>query len=172
MTNPRLTKTQRANLTKLADYLETLPKSYRHFDMSSFFNRGEFDYEDEVRYALENGGVKNCGTSACAIGHGPSAGILMPRKMAVDGWQPNWYAYTQLFIGTFDFHTQRRRFFEFMFGGHWDNIDNHHYGAAARIRFVLDKGFEAIPDRFGHGFESSTREDRKLYRAYDKRYAK
>lgn len=34
--------------------------------------------------------------------------------------------------------------FDFMFGDDWALVDNHHYGAAARIRYFLQKGLPRV----------------------------
>lgn len=73
---PDLTRTQRSNLKKLSAYLRALPRACEHFDMGKY-------------YLVEDGAVAPgphevpmdmpCGAVACAIGHGPAAGIKVPR---------------------------------------------------------------------------------------------
>lgn len=159
-----LTATQRRNLVKLADYLESLPKSYKHFEMKSYFIRNGITRADEVRYAKKNGGLDQfpCGTVACAVGHGPSAGVLF-RPGDIDVWgEPNWNFYSRRFC----YHGAA---FIFMFGSDWSRVDNHHWGAAARIRYILEDGEVPMEDD-GYTVRIS-RGVRKLYRHLDKRYA-
>lgn len=125
-----LTKAQRANLDALATYLEKLPANYRHFGMACFLD-GDDD-EAIVKYARENGGVRTCGTAACAVGHGPAAGILVPERMISP--YVDWDEYTALFAPVACITT------DWSFGGAWSRIDNTHHGAAARIRYLLEHG--------------------------------
>jgi hypothetical protein len=165
-----LTQEERDRLTLLADYLETLPEDYTDFNMASFFDPKSDDEDGELqrKYALENGGVGICGTSACAVGHGPSAGIMVPESLiahhpAMDGngsWSVDWDAYTELFTGT---GLYSYRLFAWMFGGMWHDVDNHHYGAAARIRYVLMG--EDVPI-----YAPSTKGNVALYEKYRKTF--
>jgi len=143
-----LTEENKINLDKLATYLEHLPVDYAAFQMSQFF-RPRDDYENfrdrEKKYALENGGVGQCGAIACAVGHGPSAGVLFTEDQFVedsyfdektDSWKdytrPNWSAYSNQFV------SRNTAMWEYLFGGTWSRYDDSHRGAAARIRYVLD----------------------------------
>ena len=97
------TDEQRANLTKLADYLCNLPDDYQHFNMSYF--------------------VSECGTSACAVGHGPAAGIPLKKD---DNWLT--YSYENFcFSGAF---------WRYMFGSDWPNCPK---AAAHRIWEVINR---------------------------------
>jgi hypothetical protein len=134
----KLTKAQRANLDKLATYLEGLPEDYAHFEMSDYIVGGE--KEDVARYALENGGVNACGAVACAIGHGPAAGVLVnPKDIERDryGVYVDWEGYARTNFGCRT-DTTRRNWW--MFAGDWSGVDNHPHGAAARIRYILAHG--------------------------------
>jgi hypothetical protein len=162
-TKPALTRSQRKNLAKLADYLESLPKGYRHFDMMSFLEeRKRAKRGAVVEYVRSNGGVNQCGTVACAVGHGPAAGVLFYRReLTLDGdnnLAPHWEVYTARFVPRFG------REFSWAFGADWYGTDNHHWGAAARIRHLLKRG---VPD----GFYNPKAEWLPLYREFDKRYA-
>jgi hypothetical protein len=141
-----LTKAQRTRLDKLATYLEGLPKSYRHFDMALFVNGT--DSKREARYARHNGGVQSCGTAACAAGHGPAAGILVPPRFIDDHDGVDWPEYCALFVGNNDDAN------DFLFSGGWSLsfADNHHWGAAARIRYLLDHG--RPPSKWGFNGET------------------
>lgn len=158
-----LTTTQRHNLLKLANYLEALPEDYVHFDMRQFAeHRGDCDLpmEDDVMAAKRpKAFLTNCGTVACAAGHGPAAGVrVQPGEFnylsQYEGATPygvEWGTYTKRAFGAAPFSPQ----FTFMFSGEWKaRGDNHHYGAAARIRYLLAKG---PPDRDGDDFYSTRR---------------
>src|SRR5688572_23236132 len=135
-----LTKAQRARLDKLATYLEGLPEDYVHFDMRDFI-AGDDDNAAVIHYARHNGGVQSCGTAACAAGHGPAAGVPVPPRLISAGGFISWHSYCRLFTGSVE-DTE-----DWCFSGAWGSADNSHYGAAARIRYLLDKG--APPEGFG-----------------------
>lgn len=126
-----LTAARRRNLDKLATYLEALPEDYEHFGMGGWLvgaSAGE-----AARYARENGGVASCATAACAIGHGPAAGILVPACFR-SGHFVDWRAYAQaMFSGNLANRI-------WAFGSAWDANDDTPQGAAARIRYLLNKG--------------------------------
>lgn len=77
---PDLTRTQRSNLKKLSAYLRTLPRACEHFDMGTYYRveGGGSPYPYEVPRDMP------CGTVACAVGHGPAAGVKVPR--GCDTW--------------------------------------------------------------------------------------
>lgn len=158
-----LTPARRARLEKLATYLEGLPKRYKHFDMSDYMALPSYD-ERVIAYALKNGGVNKCGTVACALGHGPAAGILVPRSMVLKelySRRVNWAKYGDLFTGDYYASAGASRLFRWLFGGEWSEVDNHHYGAAARIRYVLAHG--APPVEYDEGAKARWR---KVYAPY------
>lgn len=154
----------RENLKKLANYLESLPEDYSHFDMRSFILKSRYQdpagywqaRSDEVNYATMGGLPEYCGTAACAVGHGPAAGItlssayLYGNNMVVDWARYSLACFTEE-------ATTNTALWSFLFGSKWVTIDNHHWGAAARIRYILD-GNEVGPD------------DPSVYYSYDKRY--
>lgn len=115
------TKKQRANLDKLATYLESLPEDYQEFDMTQYYD----DYSSEtIPSEVVAGAPVPCGSAACAIGHGPAAGV---RTYKDDSWEE----YASRAFGASNFGPQEG---EYMFdadmgGNHWD--------AAKRIRTVL-----------------------------------
>ncbi len=110
------------NLAKLAAYLAKLPDDYEKFNMWVYFSgRAEGTY-------MTHGGTM-CGTAACAVGHGPAAGIKSP---VYDSW--NDYC-----LQAFCIETQTPEF-EWLFGGSWNQVDNTPKGAAARIRYYLENG--------------------------------
>ena len=174
----RFSAANRANLERLADYLESLPRNYKHFDMKTFVNEYApgADTDAIIEYALHNGGVNQCGTVACAVGHGPAAGFLFSRRMPslwIEG-KPNWFAYTARF-----FLSSKRGqnvMFDWLFGEEWVSVDNHHYGAAARIRYAL--AGNPLPedlvnnerwDSYDCMDVNPSEKHRRLYRDYDKR---
>lgn len=146
----KFTAKRRENMLALADKLESLPRRYKAFEMGVFLD--EISDEETVRYAEHNGGIHECGAVACAIGHGPAAGILFPKPRKgsvlwqpsshfdkngklVEGFMPDWHAYS---ARNFIDYQQNKSEWDWCFGGEWSNIDNHPWGAAARIRYLLD----------------------------------
>lgn len=135
-----LTPANRRNLDKLATYLETLPKRYKHFNMGYFLEAQSIIDDSETRhrnyvdYAKNNGGVNKhyCGAVACAIGHGPSAGVLVPKRYLNNNTSINWTDYSDEFFAPYYSST-----WDWMFSGNWEDVDNTHRGAAARIRYIL-----------------------------------
>ena len=73
----------KANLKKLAKYLATLPDDYEKFHMKvycSTIDEGGYVGDEDFGPNQADAILSNkCGTVACALGHGPSAGI-MPTK--------------------------------------------------------------------------------------------
>lgn len=120
------------NLTKLANYLDTLPEGYEHFDMDKFYaDRFDGFFTSETN-------LNERGAVACAVGHGPAAGIR-PRK---HHWRGNgrigWVSYSEELL------LPDGEVWDFLFSNGWAERDNTPRGAAARIRYVLSGG--EIPD--------------------------
>lgn len=130
----------RDNLLKLADYLDSLPADYEHFHMEEFMLLGaEGTEETSVDFAdlpLSEDTLTKCGSAACMIGHGPSAGIGIEflRENQNIGWQ----VYGRKVFGTS--HGTNEDVFTWLFGHQWAGIDNTHRGGAARIRYFLEHG--------------------------------
>lgn len=124
-----LSAEQRSNLDKLATYLEGLPVGYRHFRMSVYAKGApESDFALRPRTTL-----RHCGTAACALGHGPASGVkLAPRYVhrQDDVW---WSDYGWGAFGA----QPGSPLFRFLFSPDWEMSDNHHHGAAKRIRWIL-----------------------------------
>ena len=131
---------QRENLRILSDYLIKLDNepdlSPVEFGMGSFF----LDPDTAER------GVKvarrprhGCGTSACAVGHGPFAGVEIPD--GVLSWDTYTYECFGVSMGGLEW--------EFLFSPCWVSVDNTPRGAGMRIRYFLKKG---IPGEFTDGF--------------------
>ena len=118
-----------ANLRKLADYLSALPADGpTKFDMYAFF-KDESEYLDPVDAKQA---INHCGTVACAIGHGPAAGI----KPAEDC--NDWLDYAKdMFIGH---GAPSANAYLWLFGSDWTEIDNTPQGAAKRIYHMLEYG--------------------------------
>lgn len=120
------------NLTKLADYLDALPDDYDHFEMSEFFlgpsNTGYTDF--------------SCGTVACAIGHGPAAGLPLTPADLDSVNKPRWGAYSEWVTGV----AVLSREWDWLFSAAWWEYDNTPKGAAARIRYLIQH--REVPEEF------------------------
>lgn len=156
----------RNNLERLATYLESLPEDYSHFHMGDYL-RGNVVSSVSARirrnnemlnYARNNGGFLHCAYAACAVGHGPAAGILVPQRYLLNDSTVNWLSYNLALFTEESSANGWPPIHEFLFSSVWMTIDNHHWGAAARIRYALAD--EVIPE---NDFEPS------IYAAYDKR---
>ena len=123
------TKEQNANLEKLANYLLALPEDYEHFDMGNFYYLEGFDEftVPELRSAnnyKELIKLNKCGTAACAVGHGPAAGIpLLNFK--------SWWSYSNKSFTGNDLE------WAWCFGGEWEGVDDTPKGAGVRIKALL-----------------------------------
>ncbi len=80
---------QLKNLKTLADYLMSLPRSYRNFNIKTFcapkgerFHTANAD-EPEL---LPEKNHHMCGTVSCAVGHGPAAGLIPRSRFARSSW--------------------------------------------------------------------------------------
>ena len=145
------------NLRKLANFLLSLPEDYRHFDMETYYYNPDQSDSSEVGEMLAASHLLNspCGTIACALGHGPAAGI------PVHDFDEEWIDYCERAFGVnyipWDEHTNMSEHvlavtadpmidpYEYMFGGHWADVDNTPHGAARRILAVCDR-FEPKAD--------------------------
>lgn len=134
-----LTEEQRANLAKLADYLETQAKS-ETFGMREFYVVIDEDDDDgdfippDAPEAVEH----PCGTVACAIGHGVSAGVPV-----IEG-EYNWVDYANRAFGA-DIYHGGSEVWNTCFSPDWSRVDDTPTGAAARIRHVLAGGEPLTP---------------------------
>ncbi len=122
-----LTLARKRNLLKLARYLEKLPTTYAQFDMENFAvaPNGYLD-PSEVK--------PDCGTVACAAGHGPIAGVK-PLK------HETWFEYIERQFGVADNSPE----FIWMFAISWIVRDKTPHGAAKRIFHYVKHG---VPDDF------------------------
>lgn len=122
-------KKHRDNLLKLADYLDKLPDDYEHFDMAEYMMTRDEDYPDnEWTISINERSKPACGTVACAVGHGPAAGIRIYGDH-------DWESYADRVFGDMS-HDD----FTYMFGSSWVDTDNTPKGAAARIRTLVELG--------------------------------
>lgn len=122
------------NLLKLANHLEALPANYDQFDMEYFMK----DRYAELYPFSADRLTTDCGTVACAVGHGPAAGIPIEGDT---GWDK--YAERVFGIGAVRGSYDR---WEYLFSGAWAGIDNTPKGAAARIKTFLKLG--RVPEGF------------------------
>ncbi len=137
---------QRNNLKMLADYLWSKPQRYNRLRMYAYFECSsdqEFDINTEEVTNL-------CGASACALGHGPVAGITLEQRhmnpqvkitssRPANEWEHdvNWTRYASMeFLSHIRDRDTRRYVEDYIFGGHW--IDNTAKGAAQRIYRFLE----------------------------------
>lgn len=113
------------NLAKLGLYLRGLPADYERFAMRVFYDApGAIVSRPEFTRAGAYG--HPCGTVACAVGHGPAAGV--PPRDYVESWAC---------YGAWAF-TEDDLQFDFLFSGDWQWSDDTPRGAAARIALLLD----------------------------------
>lgn len=123
---PHLTDDQRTNLATLAQFLPSIDP--RYFRMAAY--RGDAGDPIDNIY---------CGTSACAAGWGPSAGIRpLPEE------ERSWRRYCgRAFGATVDEHPGES-LWRFIFAPNWpdDPIQ-----ASQRIAYVLDHG---VPQEFSY----------------------
>lgn len=121
------------NLLKLADHLDTVEPD--RFDMNLFFG-GAATQKKRERYVKT--GAMPCGTVACALGYGPSAGLTMLAEESRAGVY-RWFRYSARVFGV----VQETREWNFLFHCHWAMLDNTPAGAAKRIRYMLEHGVPA-----------------------------
>lgn len=115
-----LSDEQQSNLAKLALGLHALPTNYDQFSMSDFCYNYVIGFTfrpNEAREALHG-----CQTCACALGHGPSFGIL-------PDLHDTWESYGAKFIP----YTEGG--WLWCFGDAWENDPRE---AAKRIAFLLN----------------------------------
>lgn len=145
-----VTAEQRSNLETLASFLErSVPPPT--FSMKTFVTvKKDFVLEeefDEDRYFDSRDALNSrpslmklsyytepdCGTVACAVGHGPLAGIA-PLE------DESWFEYSKRVFGA-----PYGSLFRWLFDDNWANVDDTATGAAARIRYYLEHG---IPENY------------------------
>jgi hypothetical protein len=125
-------KKHKDNLLKLADYLDALPADYKEFDMRDY-NTVKADTLSGTRSLDPNKRRYGCGTAACALGHGPAAGIRV-----YGDWC--WDDYCKRVFGIDRDFRRNTDEFDYLFGSTWTQYDNTPHGAAARIRTYVELG--------------------------------
>lgn len=118
---------QRKNLEKLADYLLN-GEIEMAFDMSTYCSAPDLD-EEYSPFEHEYGSV------ACAIGHGPAAGI------PIRGSDNSWLVYAKRVFGV----NANGDVYHYLFHPDWADVDNTAEGAGHRIKYFLEHG---VPDGF------------------------
>lgn len=127
--------TQKRKLRKLAALLDTVPNS--KFDMTAYCAMWA---GDQIVSAAFNPStvpetIRNCGTSACALGHAPR---IYPGKE-----NEEWTQYTLRVFDIPEFTLS----WDWMFSPFWDEYDNTASGAAKRIRYWCTRG---VPINYTH----------------------
>ena len=124
----------KANLLKLAAYLDTLPDDYERFNMNYYMaelsKRRGLDREIDIHERSK----PKCGTVACAVGHGPSAGVRVCKDRS---WSD--YAERVFGVGVGGIDDEEWAF-GYLFDSEWKGHDNTPKGAAARIRTYVALG--------------------------------
>lgn len=146
-------RTQLKNLETLATFLEQNYSSL-NFNMRGFMivDRRQIVFPPSPDDIKNN----NCYTVACAVGHGPLAGITAKSH-------ENWFDYaSRAFFGETKFYDSvninRNWYWTWLFSDIWTKYDNTALGAAARIRYFLDH-----QNNIAQYFDSF---DRDLYEEY------
>ena len=124
---------RRENLAKLADFLERLPADYEHFDMRDYVIAPVEPKSTGLRQIMHG----ECGTTACALGHGPAAGIIPTGVELKPDGHIHWVNYAHRFVE----RSHDDDWYE-LFGSHWADKPggNTPAAAAARIREYLARG--------------------------------
>ena len=123
----KLDDTRRANLAVLADFLAHNVEEDK-FNMKFYFRGGTSEVVTNLRKYHE------CGTTACAAGYGPLAGIKpLPNE--------TWHVYVSRV-----FTDQDSIIFNWCFAISWADVDNTPKGAAKRIELFLRN--EGVPDNY------------------------
>lgn len=129
-----LTPTQRMNLAILATYLDALPEGYEYFDMEAHYYHSDKGYEEPIDVFTEKSKMQ-CGTSACAAGHGIDAGIKpLPSER-------EWPQYVERCFCPVD----SGQTFIWLFSEDWCEVDNTPSAASKRIFYALQHG---VPENF------------------------
>lgn len=133
-----------ANLLKLADFLESdkIPPPRFHMgdfafevaeEQASAKRIEELMYQGEyIRIEIDEAKPKKyatCNTVACAIGHGPMAGIKVYKDY-------DWFSYAGRVFGVYSDDAA----FDWLFSSDWSKTDNTPQGAAKRIRIYVENG--------------------------------
>ena len=118
------------NLITLADYLYNLPDDYERFEMKFFYCSNVIQ---DIIQPQEVNRSRSCGTAACAIGHIPNALPEEFKDFIKEYRYLNWYGVSEYVLEMMSYN----KYWEFLFGAEWTEIDNTPKGAAKRIYYVL-----------------------------------
>lgn len=130
-----LTDKQIRNLDKLATHLESLPEDYQAFSMRYYYaiplegSSREYGISPTEFIELPKEEKYACGSAACAIGHGPAAGIPIHAG-------ESWFGYAERVFGYEDGNNDTGKYI-FSSGDREDESEHDPHAAAARIREVL-----------------------------------
>ena len=140
---------QHRNLYTLAAYLFDYKAPARKFDMGQYCIHAE---HRTIILPMDAAEVFNeCKTIACAVGHGPMAGVPVPESLLLGykkimqwrGEKGFWceYASRAFGVGNYDDPLAKR-----FFSAAWVNEDNSPKGAAQRILHFLEGKFSPSED--------------------------
>lgn len=122
--------TNKPNLTKLRDYLASLPDDYENFEMKRFA-------ENHAKAANANPET-GCGTPACMVGHGPAAGIPIEHDRVIEFGSLYWDIYSIDKLISCDY------LWMFAFDGSWPSSLPE---AITRLTMVIE---ERVPDTWDY----------------------
>jgi len=143
----KTTEQHRKNLKQLADYLLSLPKDYKSFDMQQFVETQGSETDIEKRL-IEGETVPQCGAVACAMGHSTDAGLSVSSYM--DGESIDW---RQTGIDLYGVDSVRTgEAWDWAFSSDWADLDNTPQGAGKRILYLLSEHYAG--EEFWEVFQS------------------
>jgi hypothetical protein len=131
----RMNAEQKAKLKILSDYLITGETAMR-FDMANYCRYPDGDDAEPTYH--------ECGAVACALGHGPSAGV-------VPNYYDSWETYCKNSFGISSDFTKE---WDFLFDDEWEHTDNTPQGAGHRIKWFLENGVPTNDDYLLYDFFS------------------
>ena len=106
--------------------------------------RDRSDFADDYERAASATRETGCGTAACAVGHGPAAGLKM--NTAEKSYLDFTVYSKRVFIKVTDasFIADDNNLWEFAFGGEWSNEIKQ---AVARLDIILS---QSVPEQWSH----------------------
>lgn len=139
------------NLTRLGKYLYSLPDDYAHFDMNFYFSSNLPDSDlcpatTVIKQALTDPTIAGqCGTAACALGHGPVLGYGLK---TIPG--ETWDEYGSRVFGLEPFNRNHKDLWEWMFSSQWGEFTSYNHiqslcddtpqGAGLRLLWIAYNG--------------------------------
>jgi len=151
--NDEITDEQFTNCHILADYLDALPDDYDKFKMECFvkFNsKREEDSQIDVPLFSEHliESFHECGSSACALGHAPLAGIHFNGLDHDHFGNLSWYDYSdRCFIGRRLDYRDYIVAWHFVFSMSWPDCPKE---AATRLRVFATTG---VPETWAYDYK-------------------